>query len=51
MNMLRNIKFRLSALAVLLLATSCLDKYPESAFASVGTIDEVREKARAQGAV
>ena len=31
MNMLRNIKFRLSALAVLLLATSCLDKYPESA--------------------
>ena len=28
-----------------------LDKYPESAFASVGTIDEVREKARAQGAV
>ena len=29
--MLRNIKFRLSALAVLLLATSCLDKYPESA--------------------
>ena len=28
-----------------------LDKYPESAFASVGTVDEVREKARAQGAV
>jgi len=31
MNMLRNIKFYLSALAVLVLATSCLDKYPESA--------------------
>ena len=28
-----------------------LDKYPESAFAMVGTVDEVREKARAQGAV
>lgn len=28
-----------------------LDKYPESAFASVGTVDEVIEKARAQGAV
>ena len=31
MNMLRNIKFYLSALAVLVGATSCLDKYPESA--------------------
>ena len=28
-----------------------LDKYPESAFTMVGTVDEVREKARAQGAV
>lgn len=28
-----------------------LDQYPESAFASVGTVDDVREKARAQGAV
>ena len=28
-----------------------LDKYPESALAMVGTVDEVREKARAQGAV
>ena len=28
-----------------------LDKYPESAFAMVGTVDEVCEKARAQGAV
>lgn len=28
-----------------------LDRYPESAFAMVGTVDEIREKARAQGAV
>ena len=28
-----------------------LDEYPESAFSMVGTVDEVREKARAQGAV
>ena len=28
-----------------------LDEYPESAFAMVGTVDEIREKARAQGAV
>ncbi len=28
-----------------------LDEYPESAFAMVGTVDEVREKARTQGAV
>ena len=28
-----------------------LDQYPESAFSMVGTADEVREKARAQGAV
>ena len=28
-----------------------LDKYPESAFSMVGTVDEVREKARAQGAI
>ncbi len=28
-----------------------LDQYPESAFSSVGTVDDVREKARAQGAV
>ena len=28
-----------------------LDKYPETAFSMVGTIDEVREKARAQGAI
>ena len=28
-----------------------LDQYPESAFAMVGTVDEVREKARTQGAV
>ena len=28
-----------------------LDKYPESAFAMVGTVDEIREKARAQGVV
>ncbi|MBU3806162.1 MAG: F0F1 ATP synthase subunit beta [Candidatus Fournierella pullistercoris] len=28
-----------------------LDRYPESAFSMVGTVDEVREKARAQGAV
>ena len=30
MNMLRNIKFYLSALAILVGATSCLDKYPGS---------------------
>ena len=28
-----------------------LDQYPESAFSMVGTVDEVREKARAQGAL
>ena len=28
-----------------------LDKYPESAFSMVGTVDEIREKARAQGVV
>ena len=28
-----------------------LDEYPESAFSMVGTVDEMREKARAQGAV
>ena len=28
-----------------------LDQYPESAFSMVGTVDEMREKARAQGAV
>ena len=28
-----------------------LDQYPESAFAMVGTVDEIREKARAQGVV
>ena len=28
-----------------------LDQYPESAFSMVGTVDEIREKARAQGAV
>ena len=28
-----------------------LDKYPETAFSMVGTIDEIIEKARAQGAV
>ena len=28
-----------------------LDRYPESAFAMVGTVDEIREKARSQGAV
>ena len=28
-----------------------LDRYPESAFAMVGTVDEIREKAKAQGAV
>ena len=28
-----------------------LDKYPESAFSMVGNVDEVREKARAQGAI
>ena len=27
-----------------------LDRYPEAAFAMVGTVDEIREKARAQGA-
>ena len=32
MNMLRNIKLYFSALALLLGATSCLEKYPESAF-------------------
>lgn len=30
MNMLRNIKFYLSALAILVSTTSCLDKYPGS---------------------
>ena len=28
-----------------------LDQYPESAFSMVGTVDEIREKARSQGAV
>ena len=33
------------------LAGGELDQYPESAFAMVGTVDEIREKARAQGVV
>lgn len=28
-----------------------LDQYPETAFSNVGTVDDVREKARAQGAI
>ena len=28
-----------------------LDRYPEAAFAMVGTVDEVREKARSMGVV
>ena len=44
-------KYMMFAIAALLLASCDLDKYPESAFSMVGTVDEIREKARTVGAI
>ena len=44
-------KYIAFASVALLMASCDLDKYPESAFSMVGTVDEIREKARTVGAI